>query len=76
MNPNLWPKLLDTIGPTHPKIRAWLEPQGPVVIPPSTSSWLGREALRLTRGVYRRMYYSKSGFTRATLAEAREKHSA
>lgn len=72
MNPDLWPKLLDTIGPSHPKIRAWLEPQGPVVIPSSTPSWLGREALRLTRGLSRRMYYSKSGFTRATLVETKQ----
>lgn len=76
MNADLWPKLLSTVGPTHPKIRAWLEPQGPVVVPRSTSSWLGREALRLTRGVYRRLYYSRSGFTRATLAETKQTHSA
>lgn len=65
MNPVLWPKLLATIAPAHPKIHAWLEPQGPVVAPTSTYLRASREALRLSRGLYRRVYYLRSGFTKA-----------
>jgi hypothetical protein len=69
MNPNLWPKLLKTLAPSHPAIHAWLEPQGPVVIPQSTSLWFAREMLRLGRGVYRRIYCARSGFKITTMAE-------
>lgn len=69
MSPGLWPRLLDTIAPSHPKIHAWLEPQGPVVAPPSAFSLVAREALRISRGMHRRMYYARSGFTKATRAE-------
>jgi hypothetical protein len=64
MNPALWSKLLNTLGPAHPSVRAWLEPQGPVGLPPSVLSSFARETLRITRGVQRRMYYAQSGFTK------------
>jgi hypothetical protein len=69
MNPELWSKLLYTIGPAHPQICDWLRPQGPAMPPPSMSSWLGREVLRLARGVQRRAYYLQSGFTKRWKAE-------
>jgi hypothetical protein len=69
MGPELWAKLLETIAPAHPRIHAWLEPQGPVAAPPSLSSWAAREALRISRGVQRRVYYTRSGFTKARKAE-------
>jgi hypothetical protein len=75
MEPVYWPALLKTLAPNHPRIHAWLEPQGPVVIPQSTSSWFAREVLRVARGVYRRIYYAKSGFKRTTMAETRASRS-
>jgi len=69
MNPKLWSKLLNTIAPAHPQIYDWLKPQGPVAPPASTSSWIGREVLRLGRGVQRRAYYAQSGFTKTWKAE-------
>jgi hypothetical protein len=69
MSPELWIKLLGTIAPAHPQVRAWLEPQGPVVPPPSALSWVEREALRIVRGVQRRVYYTRSGFMKAKKAE-------
>ncbi|HME34277.1 MAG TPA: hypothetical protein VKF84_03490 [Candidatus Sulfotelmatobacter sp.] len=62
MNPELWDKLLQTIRPNHPTIYAWLEPQGPVVMPKYSFAGMAREALRIGRGVQRRMYYAKLGF--------------
>jgi len=64
MNPQLWNKLLQTIAPAHPRLHAWLEPQGPVVAPESRFSSVAREVLRLGRGARRRVYYWKSGFTK------------
>jgi hypothetical protein len=64
MSPKLWPLLLTTIAPAHPRIHAWLKPQGPVVVPSSSFQRVAREAFRLTRGLYRRAYYLRSGFTK------------
>jgi hypothetical protein len=69
MNQELWPRLLHTIAPAHPRIHAWLAPQGPVVAPSTTFSEIAREALRLTRGMYRRAYYWRSGFTKTLRGE-------
>jgi hypothetical protein len=69
MNPKLWSKLLHTIGPAHPQVYDWLRRLGPVTPPPSMSSWIGREALRLGRGMRRRAYYMQSGFTKTLKAE-------
>lgn len=65
MEPELWMKLINTLAPGHPRIREWLEPQGPVALPPSISASLARECLRLVRGARRRVYYGRSGFTKA-----------
>jgi hypothetical protein len=70
MNPVLWPRLLETIAPSHPTIHAWLKPQGPAVAPASTFLSAAREAFRITRGVYRRVYYRRSGFAMTTGTEA------
>lgn len=69
MDPERWDKLLQTIAPGHPEIHAWLKPQGPVVIPAFTFGGIAREALRIGRGVRRKIYYSRSGFTKALKAE-------
>jgi hypothetical protein len=69
MSPELWNKLLNTIAPAHPRVSAWLEPQGPVTTPASSFSAIGREALRISRGAQRRMYYMGSGFTKSISAE-------
>jgi hypothetical protein len=65
MNPELWSRLLSTLGPAHGHVRAWLEPQGPAVAPASVVSSLARETLRITRGVRRQLFYARSGFTKA-----------
>lgn len=71
MNPELWNKLLGTLVPAHPQVREWLEPQGPIALPPSVLSSLARESLRISRGVQRRVYYARSGFTKAQSPVAR-----
>ncbi|KRQ12604.1 hypothetical protein [Bradyrhizobium manausense] len=62
----LWGKLLDSLGPDHDRVRAWLEPQGPIELPPSGLSSLMRGALRITRGVRRQVFYARSGFSKAS----------
>lgn len=64
MSPELWNKLLATVSPTHPQVGAWLEPQGPAVLPRSLPRSFAREGLRLVRGARRRAYYAGSGFTK------------
>jgi hypothetical protein len=64
MNPEYWNKLLRTLD-RHPRVLEWLEPQGPTALPPSVLSSLARESLRMARGVQRRAYYARSGFTKA-----------
>ena len=71
MNPELWDRLLATLGPAHAQVRAWLEPQGPIVLPPSVLSSMARESLRIARGMRRRVYYARSGFTKAQSSLAR-----
>ncbi|TYO61102.1 glycosyltransferase family 2 protein [Bradyrhizobium hipponense] len=65
MEPQLWSKLMNTLVPGHPQIREWLEPQGPVALPSSIPWSLAREVLRMVRGARRRLYYARSGFTKA-----------
>jgi hypothetical protein len=69
MSPELWNKLLDTIAPAHGRIYDWLEPQGPVKTPAVSFAAIGREALRISRGAQRRLYYMGSGFTKSISAE-------
>jgi hypothetical protein len=69
MDPERWPLLLETIGPAHPQIWAWLEPQGSLVIPGGAVTRMAREILRIGRGVERRTYYARSGFTMAVKVE-------
>lgn len=64
MDPKLWSSLLSSLGPAHARILEWLEPQGPVVLPPSVPASIARESLRIARGVQRRLYYARSGFTK------------
>jgi hypothetical protein len=70
MDPERWDKLLQTIEPAHPEIYGWLKPQGPVVVPAFTLRALAREALRIGRGIRRRIYYRRSGFKKSTSGEA------
>src|SRR5262249_5078218 len=64
MEPQLWGKFINTLVPWHPQIRECLEPQGTVTLPSSIPWSLAREGLRMVRGVRRRIYYARSGFTR------------
>jgi hypothetical protein len=64
MNPLLWGKLLQTIAPNHPVIHEWLEPQGPLAHPKYSFARAVREALRIGRGVKRRIYYASLGFAK------------
>jgi hypothetical protein len=70
MSPPLWDKFLQTIAPDHPRIHAWLAPQGPAVTPNSKFKDVAREALRLGRGAKRRIYYWRSGFTKPSSRSA------
>jgi hypothetical protein len=65
MGLDLWPKLLATLEPSHPQVYQWLASLGPIADPASRGARLLREALRVKRGVDRRLYYSKSGFTKS-----------
>ncbi|MGY4286394.1 hypothetical protein ACVWXO_005614 [Bradyrhizobium sp. LM2.7] len=64
MDPERWNKLLGTLMLGHPRVHAWLEPQGPIVLPRSAPWGLAREGLRMVRGARRRVYYAGSGFTK------------
>ena len=64
MSPVWWPELLRTLRDSHPEAHDWLAPLGPVVDPVSPPWRVYRESLRLARGVTRRRYYSKLGFSK------------
>jgi hypothetical protein len=68
MAPDVWPTLLATLGESHPHVYDWLAPLGPVRDPASKPRRLFREGLRVKRGVDRRRYYAKHGFSMATEA--------
>ncbi len=68
MQPHLWPKLLATLKPYHPEVHAWLEPLGPVHETSSPFARALREGLRVYRGLYRRAYYARCGFTKGSKA--------
>jgi hypothetical protein len=65
MQPHLWEKLLATLRPHHPKVHEWLSGLGPVQETPPLTRGL-REVLRVYRGVKRRAYYAKCGFTKGS----------
>ncbi len=64
MLPPHWPRMLAALKEPHPAAHGWLAPQGPVSDPASAPWRLLREALRLERGLRRRIYYARSGFTK------------
>lgn len=66
MQPHLWPKLLATLGPYHPKVHEWLAPLGPVTETSPRVVRGVRELLRLYRGAKRRAYYAACGFTKSS----------
>ena len=68
MSPQLWPALLETLEEPHPAVHDWLARLGPIDDPASRAARLAREALRIKRGVDRRWYYARNGFTKATAA--------
>ena len=64
MAPDMWPRLLATLAESHPEVHEWLSPMGPIV-DPATRAWgLVREGLRIMRGLERRRYYARNGFTK------------
>jgi hypothetical protein len=64
MTPQWWPELMRTLETSHPQVHEWLAPLGPVADPTSLRWRPYREALRLARGVERRRYYGRLGFTK------------
>ena len=66
MSPELWPRLLSTLQPSHPAVRDWLATLGPIADPLPTGWQVLREALRVKRGIDRRRYYARNGFSMNT----------
>lgn len=64
MLPRHWPRLLAALRQPHPEVYEWLAPQGPLGDLTPAPWRLFREALRLQRGVRRRLYYTRSGFAK------------
>jgi hypothetical protein len=64
MSPQLWSALLETLEEPHPSVHDWLARLGPIEDPASRPARLAREALRIKRGLDRRVYYRKYGFTK------------
>lgn len=62
MEPHTWDAVMKALQASHPEVHAWLQHEGPVV-DPTPGVWRSmREALRIARGVQRRLYYRKCGF--------------
>jgi hypothetical protein len=68
MAPSLWPRLLGTLLDSHGDVHDWLETLGPIRDPASRRGRLLREGLRVKRGLSRRMYYARGGFTKGSQA--------
>jgi hypothetical protein len=68
MAPDMWPRLLSTLEQSHPEVYEWLRPQGPVLDPASRTWGFLREGLRIKRGLDRRRYYARNGFTKGMQA--------
>jgi len=64
MSSELFPKLLETIRPGHPKVGEWLATEGALQDPLSRGRRLLQEAFRMRRAFDRRLYYATSGFTK------------
>jgi hypothetical protein len=58
MSVEVWPRLLNTLKDAHPDVHEWLEPLGPVIDPVPARWRVMREALRIKRGINRRLYYA------------------
>jgi len=70
MSGGLWGRFLGTIAPVHPSVYHWLSPMGPVTVPRARLARAVRELLRASRGLRRKLYYSRSDFGKHTRIES------
>jgi hypothetical protein len=63
MSPREWNRLLALLESTHPAVHQWLLTQGPMTDPAHVLWRVVREGFRVARGVQRRAYYRRCGFS-------------